>query len=250
MDTRDALLRAVGGLGIACALLACGRPARLAPAVLRERVAGCYQLREGPWRTDSALLHYFDVSWVPTRLQLDTARLVLPDALHPDSLPLYVARTDESASRRWSPFTYWQQLRSTTDTIHVGPRVAFAGVFLRVVPRDGRLEGTITAFTDVVGADDRNSGTARIVLDRGPCPAAAAPPGDSALRRVLATFRDGDPIRVALLRSRWAGAFMSTRGDTLFFGTAGQPPMGLLLNAVDTVWARGSMFERWRRVFP
>jgi hypothetical protein len=239
---------AAAGLFLVAA--ACAGPGRIAPSQLRHRVAGCYQLREGPWRTDTALLRFFDVSWVPARLQLDTARLVSPDSLHPDSLPLFVARTDESASRRWSPFTYWQQLHSSSDTIHVGPRVAFAGVFLRVVPRGERLEGTISTFTDMVPRNGVSTARAPIVLDRGPCPAATVTSSDSTLRRVLSAFAEGDPIRVALLRSRWAGTFMGMRGDTLFFGTVGQPPMGLLLNAVDTVWSRGSMLQRWRRVYP
>ncbi len=59
---------------------------------------------------------------------------------------------------------------------------------------------------------------------------------DSTIIRVLSTVPDGQPIRVALLRSRWTGAYMGTRGDTVFLGVANQPPMAVRFNAVDTLW--------------
>lgn len=64
----------------------------------------------------------------------------------------------------------------------------------------------------------------------------AQPTSDSSLVRVLAGFEEGERIRVALLRSPFVGRFMNTRGDTLFFGTPGQPPMAFRFNAVDSVW--------------
>ena len=59
---------------------------------------------------------------------------------------------------------------------------------------------------------------------------------DSTLGRVLSEIPEGAPIRVALLRSRWTGAYMGTRGDSVFLGVANQPPMVVLFNAVDTLW--------------
>jgi hypothetical protein len=59
---------------------------------------------------------------------------------------------------------------------------------------------------------------------------------DSLVLRALSRFQEGDRIRVALLRSPFVGRYVGTRGDTLFFGTPGQPPMAFRLNAVDSVW--------------
>jgi hypothetical protein len=52
-------------------------------------------------------------------------------------------------------------------------------------------------------------------------------------------FTEGDRIRVALLRSPFVGSYVGTRGDTLFFGTPGQPPMAFRFNAVDSIWRPG-----------
>jgi hypothetical protein len=76
----------------------------------------------------------------------------------------------------------------------------------------------------------------------------AQPSGDSAVARAVATLREGDQIRVALLRSRFAGAFMGSRGDTLFFGRAGDPPMGFRFNAVDTLWRAGRATRKGAKV--
>lgn len=62
---------------------------------------------------------------------------------------------------------------------------------------------------------------------------------DSLVLRALSRFQEGDRIRVALLRSPFVGSFMGTRGDTVFFGTPGQPPMAFRFNAVDSVWRVG-----------
>lgn len=63
-----------------------------------------------------------------------------------------------------------------------------------------------------------------------------SPERDSTVARVLSRFSHGEAIRFALLRSRWAGSYMGHRGDTLFLGARGEPPMVVLFNAVDTLW--------------
>ena len=67
---------------------------------------------------------------------------------------------------------------------------------------------------------------------------------DSAVARAMTTFRVEDPIRVALLRSRFRGQFMGVTGDTVFFGSSGQPPMAFRFNAVDSIWAVGRSTRR------
>lgn len=63
---------------------------------------------------------------------------------------------------------------------------------------------------------------------------------DSLVLHALSQFQEGDRIRVALLRSPFVGTYMGSRGDTLFFGTPGQPPMAFRFNAVDSLWRVGS----------
>ena len=67
---------------------------------------------------------------------------------------------------------------------------------------------------------------------------------DSALTRVVGTLPDAKYIRVALMRSRWSGTYMGSRGDTIFLGVPDQPPMGLRFNAVDTLWRAHSAAKR------
>jgi hypothetical protein len=62
--------------------------------------------------------------------------------------------------------------------------------------------------------------------------------------RALSRFQEGDRIRVALLRSPFVGRYAGIRGDTLFFGTPGQPPMAFRLNAVDSLWRVGGFSGR------
>ena len=78
-------------------------------------------------------------------------------------------------------------------------------------------------------------------------PVAAQLPADttaSSLTRAIGGLRQGDVIRVALERARWVGQFERIGGDTLFFGTAGQQPMAIRLNAIDTLWRRTSAARR------
>ncbi len=242
---RTRLVTTCWAAGISIAFGACAGQVHRASPPLAQRVAGCYQLRDGPWKTDSLLLRFYDVSRLPSRLRFDTARVVGLDKYQNDTLPMFVALTDG----RWSSFEYWQQISAGADSIYVGRALSF-GVHLRLVPRDDRLEGTINTFTDAIPPDGTNEAAAPIALDRTECPATFYTWSDSTLLRVLSTFTEGDPIRVALMRSRWTGTYMGTKGDTLFFGTVGKPPMGLRFNAVDTVWARGSMLQRWKQVYP
>ena len=67
---------------------------------------------------------------------------------------------------------------------------------------------------------------------------------DSLVLRALSRFEEGDRIRVALLRSPFVGRYVGTRGDTVFFGTAGQPPMAFRFNAVDSIWRVGRATAR------
>lgn len=71
-----------------------------------------------------------------------------------------------------------------------------------------------------------------------------SPGRDSSIARVISTFAIGQPIRFALLRSRWAGSYLGRNADTLFLGQRRQPPMVVKFNAIDTVWRASSGTRR------
>jgi hypothetical protein len=67
-------------------------------------------------------------------------------------------------------------------------------------------------------------------------PVVAQSPRDSAVAQALATFSTGEAIRFSLQGVRYAGPFVSQRGDTLFLGKVDGPPMAIRFNAIDTLW--------------
>jgi hypothetical protein len=75
-------------------------------------------------------------------------------------------------------------------------------------------------------------------------PASSQAQSDSALSRALSSFRPGQLVQVALLRSRWSGEFRRVGGDTLFFGSRGDSAMAIRFNAIDTLWRRSSRSTR------
>lgn len=75
-------------------------------------------------------------------------------------------------------------------------------------------------------------------------PATAQSPRDSVIGKALGAFRPGQPIQVALERSRWTGRFERASGDTLFIGSRGKPPMAFRFNAIDTLWRQHGHFSR------
>ena len=75
-------------------------------------------------------------------------------------------------------------------------------------------------------------------------PAAAQSPRDSVVGEALTSFLPGQPVQVALLRSRWAGRFERVGGDTLFFASLGKPPMAMRFNAIDTLWRQTDRSRR------
>ena len=78
-------------------------------------------------------------------------------------------------------------------------------------------------------------------------PVEAQLPSDSTIAsvaRAIGELRQGDVIRVALVRAKWVGNFERASGDTLFFGTPGDIPMVIRFNAIDTLWRRGSATGR------
>lgn len=90
-------------------------------------------------------------------------------------------------------------------------------------------------------------GVVILLISAAAIPAAAQLPGDSAMASVanaIEELRQGDVIRVALVRARWVGNFERASGDTLFFGSPNDIPMAIRFNAIDTLWRSGSATGR------
>jgi hypothetical protein len=141
---------------------------REATAAFRDKVAGCYEIRNGDWRSDTLLARFHNVSTLPPGLELRTSLLKDWDQDN-DSLPFYEVNAPKQPGYAESPFVYWEQLRVGVDSIHVGVPIAFGGASLRLGLRGSALEGTLTTFTDAIPADGIASAQRAVVLDRVRC---------------------------------------------------------------------------------
>ena len=64
----------------------------------------------------------------------------------------------------------------------------------------------------------------------------------------LSHLRPGQHMRIALHEERWTGTFHRVAGDTLYFGLAGEDPMRIPLNVIDTVWRATNGAGRGARI--
>ena len=151
--------------------LVAGCAARMHPSAtrLRDQVAGCYEIRTGPWRSDSLLNRPHGVATLPGRLQLHSSLLRGWDELQSDSLPLFAVTSPAQPGYAGTPFVYWQQDSVGSVTFHVGQPIAFGGVALSLQPRGSSLLGTIASFTDAIPPDGVAYVERPIVLDRINC---------------------------------------------------------------------------------
>jgi len=151
--------------------LVAGCAARMHPSatLLRDHVAGCYEIRTGPWRSDSLLNRPHRVATLPSRLQLHSSLLRGWDELQSDYLPLFAATSPKQTGHAGTPFGYWQQDSVGSVTIHVGQPIHFAGVALSLQPQGSSLVGTLVSFTDAIPPDGVAYVKQPIVLDRINC---------------------------------------------------------------------------------
>jgi hypothetical protein len=154
---------------VACAALSCARAATRAENLDSPTIAGCYSLRDGPWRTDSAAKSFFSLWNIPTEIKLRSTRLPGWDPVQTDSLPLLAVETREkSLDYSSETFHFWQRLHPESDTIYVGTPLAMGGVAMNLVKVGSTLHGKIFSFTDSPGSSDP-LGSFPIILRRIDC---------------------------------------------------------------------------------
>jgi hypothetical protein len=135
-----------------------------ADLALANRVAGCYELVDGTWQTDSALAKIEQpIPRSPVRFELTN----IPD---PDE-------TTDSAydlktyfeTRASALFTTWNRVSDTEPTILVSRPLPMAGFALRLTLRGTDLVGSIIAFTDSVPPDGKNVAEHAVTARRIAC---------------------------------------------------------------------------------
>jgi hypothetical protein len=115
-----------------------------AAMALARRIAGCYQLDDGPWRADSVRVGDVSTKHTPLFFELSDELLRGWDPLQSSEHPMFAVRP---AGRSW---TYWQRFATIPDTIRISHPLPLAGVGLTLTPVGRDLEGTVEAFTDAV----------------------------------------------------------------------------------------------------
>jgi hypothetical protein len=134
-------------------------------AKLAHRIAGCYRLRDGPWRADSVIAGDVSMKSTPLSFELTEQRLDGWEMMQTVERPMFVAR--DSAGR----FTYWRHMDDPRKVvIRVSPTpLAFAGIDLTFTPVGRDLVGTVSAFTDAVEARKPSAVDRRVRARRVAC---------------------------------------------------------------------------------
>ena len=144
------------------------RPSAAAVTFAR-RIAGCYQLDDGPWRADS--VRAGDISTKRTPLSFELTNQVLDGwgDLQSSTRPLFVVRDPVTHTSR-NPFTYWQRVGSSRERIRISYPLPLAGIALMLTPHAQDLTGLVEAFTDASEPSDvrRKVYARRIACPIGP----------------------------------------------------------------------------------
>jgi hypothetical protein len=173
--SRSVVLALAVQLVVACTPAAPRVSAPTAAAPLEQRIAGCYELVPGPWRSDSLLSSVFPVRLAPTRFRLMANRAPGLDPLQSDTLPLNQVEAYPDSGQSRHMFTYWQRLTTAGDSVRVGTVLPMAGVGLVLRPRGQDLHGRIYTFIDVVEAGKPGHVERPVTARRAACPGAKWP---------------------------------------------------------------------------
>jgi hypothetical protein len=111
---------------------------------LARQIAGCYELDDGPWRSDSVRAGDVSTAYTPLSFELTDEQVQDWDSMQSSKHPMFAVRP---SMRPWS---YWQRAATTPDTIRISRPLAFAGVWLTLTPAGRDLVGTVEAFTDAI----------------------------------------------------------------------------------------------------
>jgi hypothetical protein len=139
-------------------------------SALAQNIAGCYQLVETGWRSDSALLRIAPIPHTPLVFELTAhpARGWADLSVY-EHATYFDARADSTRSADWYPvFTTWQRL-GADSTVLVSRPLPMAGLALRLTPSGEHLAGSIVAFTDAIPPDGKSQATHPATARRVPC---------------------------------------------------------------------------------
>jgi hypothetical protein len=109
---------------------------------LAHRLAGCYRLDEGPWRSDSVRAGDILIAGTPLLFELTDRHLPGPPIMWSSDHPLFEVRPSNG------PWVYWQRAATTPDTILL--RLPFAGFALTETTTSRDLVGKMHAFSDAI----------------------------------------------------------------------------------------------------
>lgn len=168
---KTALVLLIIGHGVGASLPAQGADtigwARRDSAVA-TRVAGCYELVEGDWRSDSDMAKIDSIPNDPIRFELTRNPAGWSTLSEYEHTVYFEVRTDSIAQWGRGLFTTWIRLSETT--IHVSRPLPMAGFALNLTPRGVDLVGTITAFTDAIPPDGKYKASHAVTARRITCP--------------------------------------------------------------------------------
>lgn len=134
-----------------------------ADIALANRVAGCYELVDGAWQTDSALAKINAIPRGAVRFELTN----IPDPnwtrLSADALKTYFE------TRAPALFTTWVRTSDTEPSILVSRPLPMAGFALSLTLRGTDLVGSITAFTDFIPPGGKSEAVHAVTARRIRC---------------------------------------------------------------------------------
>lgn len=155
---------------LAAAISGCGAArAPEAQASLQDSVAGCYELRLWPDRSDPAVEEERAAWGLMPIVQLDTLPLTDWPHLRQQYGEVFAARSYLEGGRAFDhPFGYWRP--EDGDSLFVGHPMALAGMSMMLAVAGTNLEGLMTSFTDVLEEGRPSTVTAPVRALRIECP--------------------------------------------------------------------------------
>jgi hypothetical protein len=133
-------------------------------ASFARRVAGCYQLDDGPWRADSVQAGGVSTRQTPLFFVLTDQLLRGWDSLQSGERPMFAVRAHSAR------LTYWQRISPSGEAIRISYPMPEAGIRLELTPRGNDLRGFVTAFTDALRENEPSEVTRPVYAHRAPCP--------------------------------------------------------------------------------
>jgi hypothetical protein len=136
---------------------------------LQDSVAGCYELRLWPDRSDPAVEEERAAWGFMPIVQLDTLPLTNWPHLQQQYGDVRVARSYLEGGRAFDhPFGYWRPAEG--DSLFVGHPMALAGMSMTLAAAGENLEGRMTSFTDIIEEGRPSTVTAPVRAFRIECP--------------------------------------------------------------------------------